>query len=213
MKRIFAAIGVSLSLVSAVGCTAPVNSSIPNRMANAFTAEVTMTADETESKASLTRYGTGAWSVVFSEPQAIAGVQLDFMDNDITASYKGLEFSVPKSAQSVKTCLQKLMEAADSMAADTAMNGGTAKDQQVEFAGELPEGGYTLTVSQDGTPMEFTLPSYNLHIVFDSFTDQGSPSESGASTESGAAMETAAETAAAVSGETAPAAESTEPAA
>lgn len=204
MKRILAALGVSLTLLT-TACSQTVGGggNVPNRMANAFSAEVTMTAGETESKAALTRMGTDAWSVVFSEPQAIAGVQLDFLDGDITASYKGLEFSVPKSAQTVKTYLQKLMEAADAMAAQTELSGGS-QDDGIQVEGELAEGAYTLTVSPDGVPMEFSLPCYDLTIVFDSFTDNGAvqgSTESGSET-SAAAEETTAETAGETAAET-----------
>lgn len=196
MKRIFAALGVSLTLLT-TACSQAVGGggSVPNRMANAFSAEVTMTAGETESKAALTRMGTDAWSVVFSEPQAIAGVQLDFLDGDITASYKGLEFSVPKSAQTVKTYLQKLMEAADALAAQSELSGG-GQNEGIQVEGELPEGSYTLIVSSEGVPMEFSLPCYDLTIVFDSFTETGAPAQGStdAASETNAATETGSET-------------------
>lgn len=160
-------------LLAASGCSSavPMNGSIPNRLSGSFTSELTMTAGETESKATLTRYGTDAWCVVFSEPKAISGVQLDLIDGDIKASYKGLEFSVPKSAQAVKTHLIKLMDAVESYAAEPDFQNVRQKEKTAVLEGELPEGGYTLTLNTDGTPLNFTLPCYDLSITFDSFAE------------------------------------------
>jgi hypothetical protein len=157
-----------------------------------------MTDAEKETKATLTRYGTDAWSVVFSEPQALAGVQLDFLDDDVTASYKGLEFSVPQSAQAVKTELHELMEIIDGMAQNTELD-GTAKEEHIICEGEIDVGSYTLTFAQDGIPLSFSLPCYGLEITFDSFTENGTASETLPETSGGssgtAETETVTETA------------------
>ena len=48
---------------------------VQNRMNGAFSTEVTMTMAESETKGILTRYGMDAWSVSFTEPPALSGVQ------------------------------------------------------------------------------------------------------------------------------------------
>ena len=53
----------------------------------------------------LSRLGDGAWSVAFAEPSTLAGVVLDFSGGEVTASYKGLGFSVPQSAMPAKSVL------------------------------------------------------------------------------------------------------------
>lgn len=172
MKRIFAVVCACAFLT---GCTVQ---SLPgkteNRMCGSFVADVTMTNAESETKATLTRYGLGAWCVVFQEPAALSGVQLDFLDDEVTASYKGLAFSVPQSAQALKTELSELMEVVDGMAMNTELD-GKAEEGTLVCEGELEVGSYSLCFTEEGVPMTFSLPSYGLVIGFDSFTEQGAP--------------------------------------
>lgn len=185
MKRIFAAFSMSLVLLSSAGCSMQsMTGSVSNRMNGSFSSEVTITTSDSEIKGTLTRYGSDAWSVVFSEPPALAGVQLDFIDEEVTASYKGLAFSVPQSAQAVRTMLEELMDIVDDMAQDTELD-GKHEDESFVCEGEIDVGGYTLTFTEDGTPMTFELPAYGLTIAFDTFIPSGT-----AVTESTAVTET-----------------------
>ncbi|MBQ8011235.1 MAG: hypothetical protein IJ265_06750 [Oscillospiraceae bacterium] len=196
MKRILTILCLCGVMLSAAGCAgAQTAGNVSNRMNGAFTAEVTMSMEDSETKAVLTRCGTDAWSVSFTEPPALSGVQLDFFDNDVTASYKGLEFSVPQSAQAVKTVLAELMEIVDEMAAETELN-GTQEENSIICEGEIDEGSYSLTFSKEGIPVEFSLPCYGLTITFDSFIENGSAENSGTSadTTETAQTETTAET-------------------
>ena len=140
-------------------------------MTGGFTAEVTITNADSESKATLTRYGTDAWCVLFSEPQTLAGVQLDFLDDEVKASYKGLEFSVPQSAQAIRTELEDLMNIIDDMALSPDLNGKT-EENKIICEGDVEEGSYTLTFTEAGIPADFSLPCSGVVIVFDSFTPQ-----------------------------------------
>ncbi len=176
IQRIFAVI--SLNAVLMTGCTVvqTVPGKIANPMTGSFTAEVTITNSDSESKATLTRYGTDAWCVVFSEPPTLAGVQLDFLDDEVKASYKGLEFSVPQSAQAIRTELEDLMNIIDDMALSPDLN-GKADEDKIICEGEIEEGSYTLTFTDAGIPAEFSLPCYGLVIVFDSFSQQTAAAE------------------------------------
>ncbi len=178
MKRIFAVVSLNAVLFS-TGCTVVQTApgKIANPMTGGFTAEITITNAESESKATLTRYGTDAWCVVFSEPPTLAGVQLDFLDDEVKASYKGLEFSVPQSAQAIRTELEDLMNIIDDMALSPDLT-GKADENKIICEGAIEEGSYTLTFTDAGIPAEFSLPCYDLLISFDSFTQQnGTPSE------------------------------------
>ena len=171
MKRIFA--GVSAIAILLTGCTAVPGTpgKTPNRMAGRFAAEVTLTAAENECHAVLTRYGTDAWCIELTDPPALDGVKLDFLDDEVTASYKGLEFSVPQSAQALRTEFAELMDAVDSFAALTELDTQT-KDDALVCEGELETGSYTLTFPPAGTPVQFELPAYGLCIRFDAFHDE-----------------------------------------
>lgn len=171
MKRIMAIL-CALPLLLA-GCE-----SLPkqtgNRMTGSFTVGVTVTGADSEIKGELTRCDRQIWSVVFTEPPALSGVQLDFDPEEVRASYKGLEFSVPQSAQAIRTELAQFMEVVDGLA-DTAQLDGTAGDGVVLLEGETANGAYTLTCAEDGTPVTFVLPSYGVTVAFDSFTEQSAP--------------------------------------
>ncbi len=201
MKRILASICMGLVLCTSAGCSmqsAP--GTVSNKMNGSFSSEVTMTTGEGEVKGTLTRFGSDAWSVVFTEPPSLAGVQLDFMDGEVEASYKGLAFSVPQSAQAVRTMLGELMDIVDDMAQESDLDGHHEDDHFI-CEGEIDEGDYTLTFAEDGTPQSFSLPCYGLTITFDTFTQNGAAStettettgtgETGTSTETAAAESTA----------------------
>lgn len=173
MKRMFASLPLCAVLLTGCSGVPALPGKTVNRMTGCFTSEVTVTTADSASHAVLTRYGTDAWRVCFTEPPALDGVQLDFMDNEIKASYKGLEFSVPQTAQALKTELSELMTVIDSMAPQTELDTHAADDLYV-CEGELEVGAYTLAFAQDGVPMRFTLPAYGLVIAFDSFTDEQS---------------------------------------
>ncbi|MBR4102331.1 MAG: hypothetical protein IKK51_10750 [Oscillospiraceae bacterium] len=184
MKRIFATLCMGAVLLGVYGCAMqPTPGNVNNRMDGAFTTEVTMTTADSETKGILTRYGNDAWSVTFTEPAALDGVKLDFLDDEVIASYKGLEFSVPQSAQAIRTMLSELMDIVDDMALEPEIICKQNEEGAV-CEGEIDEGKYTLTFDKEGIPKEFSLPPYGLTITFDTFTESGNaqPSESTATT-------------------------------
>ncbi len=182
MKRLIAAFCMSFALLSCTGCAMQSTpGSVSNKMNGGFSADVTMTTADNEVKGTLTRYGSDAWSVIFTEPPALSGVQLDFTDDEVAASYKGLAFSVPQSAQAVRTMLEELMDIVDDMSQETELD-CKQKEELLICEGEIDEGSYTLTFSEDGTPQSFTLPSYGLTITFDTFTQNGSTSQNATET-------------------------------
>lgn len=184
MKRIPAIITVCALIGTATGCNLQQTSgNIPNRLNGGFTSDITMTTADSETKGILTQYGTDAWQVEFTEPPALSGVQLHFTDNEVEASYKGLAFSVPQSAQAVKTMLAEWMEIVDELSQQTELM-GTVKENAVIYEGEIDEGEYTMQYAADGAPMEFSLPSYGLTITFENFNASGTPAESMTETES-----------------------------
>lgn len=173
MKRIFASLCMGTVLLGVYGCAMqPTSGNIENRMDGAFTAEVTVTTTDNETKGILTRYGSDAWSVTFTEPAALDGVKLDFLDDEVTASYKGLEFSVPQSAQAIKTMLSELMDIVDDMSPTPEIACKQNEDGAI-CEGEIDEGNYSLTFDKEGIPKKFSLPPYGLTITFDSFTENG----------------------------------------
>ena len=170
MKRMLAA-ACALWLFAA-GCgMGQLPGKTENRMDGGFIADVTVTSADSETCGTLTRYGTNAWTVTFTDPPSLAGVALEFTDEEVKASYKGLEFSVPQSAQAIRTELSGLMETVDSLALSPELD-GAAKDGTVVCEGEGSCGAYILTCAEDGTPLTYALPNYGVTVTFDSFTAQ-----------------------------------------
>lgn len=171
-QRIFAVLGVGM-LVGCTGCNAvqSIPGKISNQMTGGFTTEITISNADTESKATLTRYGTDAWCVVFSEPQNLSGVQLDFLDDEVTASYKGLAFSVPQSAQAIRTELGNFMDIVDELSLSPELT-GKPDEEKIIYEGKIEEGSYTLTFTDKGIPVQFSLPCYGVTVDFTGFTQQ-----------------------------------------
>lgn len=114
----------------------------------------------------LTRYGAGEWDAAFSEPQTLAGVVLSFDGNAVSASYKGLAFTVPKSAMPAKTVLSAATDVLDSLDGLDQIPCTQAEDGTWSSTGESEAGSYTLTFAADGSLSGFSVPSQPLTITF-----------------------------------------------
>ena len=107
-----------------------------NQLNTAFTTGVTMELEEMTAEGTMQRVGAGEWNVSFSEPSQLAGVRLDFQKGEVTASYKGLAFSVPQTALPAKSILYQFILAADQLAEESTLQ-GTSKDGGMVLSGDL----------------------------------------------------------------------------
>lgn len=160
--------GVCLS-----GCARPGgnSASAAQKLSGSFTAEMTMTMDDWTAGGTLSRLGDGVWSVSFAEPATLAGVVLDFSDGEVTASYKGLGFSVPQSAMPAKSVLSQLILVVDELAQQEEIT-GKEKDGSVLVEGESEGCPYTLTLTENGDLAGFTMDSYDAELMFAQFQSQ-----------------------------------------
>ena len=129
----------------------------------------------------LTRYGDALWDASFTEPTALAGVILTFDGDTVSASYKGLAFSVPKSALPAKNMLAAATEALDEAAASETLPCRLQEDGTWSCTGECAGGSYTLTFSESGEPMRFDLPSQPFCLTLSGFTVLQTSAETAAS--------------------------------
>ena len=124
MKRNYSAV-LSLLLAGGICCTgcakAGGEATAAQKPGGSFTTEMTMTMEDWTAAGTLSRLGDGAWSVSFAEPATLAGVVLDFSGGEVTASYKGLGFSVPQSAMPAKSVLNQMIQVVDELALDAAL--------------------------------------------------------------------------------------------
>ena len=121
-----------------------------------------------ESDASFRKYSKVNWDIEFSSPNTLSGVILSYRDDKVDASYKGLSFSVPKTALPIKSIISTFIDVADSTA-DLPEIEATEKEGLMIIEGETQQGKYTLKLDNSGGLSEFSMPNLELKIVFTDF--------------------------------------------
>lgn len=173
MKRLIASVFLIVMTVCLCACSVPGNiqstQKRPNELGSAFQSHISISLDRLNSEATIKRFGDGEWEVEFDSPNTLSGVMLTFSEGNVTASYKGLSFSVPKSALPVKAMLLNLIEAVDTSARLDELS-GTENEGLLVMSGSLDGGEYTLSVDGDGHAAAFEMPNNLLKIVFTELT-------------------------------------------
>ena len=118
----------------------------------------------------LTRYEAARWEADFTEPDSLAGVVLQFDGSTVSASYKGLAFSVPKSALPAKNMLMLATEALDTAAETQDLHCKSQDDGTYCWTGNSDAGSYTVTFAETGEPVAFEMPSQPCKITLTNFT-------------------------------------------
>lgn len=121
-----------------------------------------------ESDASFRKYSKANWDIEFSSPNTLSGVILSYRDDKVDASYKGLSFSVPKTALPIKSIISTFIDVADSTAYLPEIE-ATEKEGLMIIEGETQQGKYTLKLDNSGGLSEFSMPNLELKIVFTDF--------------------------------------------
>ena len=152
------------------GCSSPVGgeTDAAQKLSGSFTTEMTMNMEEQTVSGTLSRMGDGMWSVSFAEPATLAGVVLDFSGGEVTASYKGLGFSVPQSAMPAKSVLSQMILVVDELAQQEEIT-GKEKDGGVAVEGESEGNPYTLTLTESGDLAGFSLENFDAELTFTQF--------------------------------------------
>ena len=171
MKKLFASAAALTASLCLAACSVAggSGSSRKNSLDTAFCSEMTLTMDRLTAEGTLTRTGSGQWQAEFDSPNTLSGVTLSLSQGEVTASYKGLSFSVPQSAMPVKAMILELAEAVDGCAGQEELSGKEDGDSLI-VSGKLEGGDYTLTVDGDGALTSFEMPNNKLKIVFTGFT-------------------------------------------
>lgn len=154
------------------GCNAPQgDAAFSPHFDEAYTTEAALTyGDGQSAQVTITRCADGLWETAFSEPQTLAGVILTFDGNACSASYKGLAFTVPKTALPAKNMLAALTETLDAAAAAESLPCTQQEDGTWSTSGECGAGSYTLTFSDAGIPAVFEIPAQPLTVTFSGYT-------------------------------------------
>ena len=175
-QRYMVALGLILAgCLAASGCAKPGGgkADAAQKLGGSFTTEMTMTADDLTAVGTLSRMGEGAWRAAFTEPSSLAGVVLDFSEGDVTASYKGLAFSVPQTAMPAKSVLNQFIAVIDTLAQQEEIT-GEGEDNLVVTEGELEGCPYTLKLTESGELVSFEMDSFDAVLTFEQF-QSGAP--------------------------------------
>lgn len=166
MKKLFSSVFILFTFCLA-SCSAPIQTtqSRQNNLNSSFSSEITLTLDKLTAEGNIKRYGDSEWEVEFDTPNTLSGVNLAFSQGNVSASYKGLSFSVPKSALPVKAMLVNLIDAVDTNARSEELK-GSDKEGMLEISGTLEGGDYILTVDGNGNISSFDMPNNLLEINF-----------------------------------------------
>ena len=125
---------------------------------------MSISLDRLQAEGTLRRFGDGLWEAEFDTPNTLSGVKLSFSEGNVTASYKGLSFSVPQSALPVKAMMLNLIEAVDENARLEELK-GEEKDDTLEISGKLEGGDYVLIVDKEGKLIGFEMSNNKLVIT------------------------------------------------
>lgn len=167
MKRLISFAVMVITAVMFFSCSSPMKNetSRKNGLDCSFQSSVNVTIDKLNADGVMKRFGDGVWDVEFETPNTLSGVKLEFNGGNVTASYKGLNFSVPQSALPVKSMMLNLIEAVDTNARLEELKGSENGDI-LEVSGSLEGGDYIISVGKDGKMSSFEMKNNKLKIVF-----------------------------------------------
>ena len=144
----------------------------------AYSVQADMTyADGQQAALTLTRSGAGCWDAEFSEPAALSGVLLTFDGDAVSASYKGLAFTVPKSAMPAKNMLVAATEILDGLDGIAQLPCSATDDGTWISTGESAAGSYTVSFTDSGELCALEIPSQPLTVTFSGYAVVSAPAE------------------------------------
>lgn len=167
MKKLFTSVFIFFAVFSLTGCSSPMKSTekCPNNLSSPFSADMVLALDKLNAEGKISRLGDGEWEVEFESPNTLSGVCMKFSSGNVTASYKGLNFSVPRSALPAKAMLLNLIDAVDTNARSEELK-GASNEGMLEISGSLECGDYVITVDDKGYIHSFSMPNNLLKIAF-----------------------------------------------
>ena len=177
MKKYISVFLSFILVLSLCACGSKSSVKFQPKLGGAFNVNAQIVYGEQESAAVVKRLGMSSWDIEFSSPNTLAGVVLSYRENNVEASYKGLSFSVPKSALPLKAIILTLTDVVDSMSQLDEIE-CEEKDGSFIYEGEDEQGKYVLEMDKNGGLSKFTMKNLNLEITFTDFTDNGTVTDS-----------------------------------
>ena len=170
MKRFLTLLLCGIVIISFSACNGNNKKNATPDINKLFSCTADITYGDFKTTATINRLGNGMWDVEFITPNTLAGVKLSYNGVDITASYKGLSFSIPKDAAPIKGVLNYIFKAIDKSAEKVNMP-YTEQDGMKIFKGESDDGDFTLSIDKsNGNLTSFDMPSRKLEVKFSNFS-------------------------------------------
>lgn len=171
MKKILSLFLCTILLVTATACKfgKPKETAAPdlNRL---FTCSAEILYADFEMSAELKRLGDGMWEVEFSAPKTLAGVKLTYSGDSISASYKGMSFTIPKDAAPVKAVFTMIFQTIDKTAVVPELP-FTEEDGVIVFEGENDYGKFFISTDEEtGDFIGFNMPDYDLEVKCENYS-------------------------------------------
>ncbi|MDR1674176.1 MAG: hypothetical protein LBR54_01850 [Oscillospiraceae bacterium] len=172
MKRFIGIVltGMLMMFFGGCGVVKEVESNMRPDIDGEYSAKIKMIYGEDESEAAIQRMAPNAWQADFLSPETLAGVCLTFAEGNVSASYKGLSFSVPKSAVPIKSMLEQMFNALDTTSESDNLT-MQKSDNGLLLKGKSEVGDYVLKFDADtGAPIGFEMPGFELTVDITDFT-------------------------------------------
>lgn len=168
MKRLVISVCMLFTVLLMTGCGSKTKmESAKANLDSAFECDMKIFYDDSEFDGKLTRMGMGEWETCFTAPDSLDGVMLSFSGKDVTASYKGLSFTVPKKALPIKSILTNLMNVVDELAAAGELE-CTGKNGVMVSKGETEGGEYELSIdAETGCISGFEMKNVGVKMEFE----------------------------------------------
>ena len=169
MKKIFSVFVLFVIMISITGCGKENKPCAPD-LNKIFTVNAAVESGKFKTEAIISRLGDNMWEAEISSPETLKGIKLSYSGEDITASYMGMSFSVPKNAAPVKGMMTMLFNAIDKSAALPEMP--CIEDETTKtFSGETENGKFEITVDKTtGNLTGFEMPDNDLKVVFTDYS-------------------------------------------
>lgn len=194
-KYLILALPASAILSGCINAKQTELSSVPDCFTGNFSSQIHIISGENEYMANVSKISENKWSAEFSEPASLSGAELTFEDGMVSASYKGLAFSIPKDALPVQSAMQNLILVSEKLntlyKTDNEDNSDeipeiicTSESGSYHITGNIDNGEFELITDEEGVPLSFVMENFALTIEFSEFSKNSSDIENNSDMES-----------------------------
>ncbi len=165
-KRTVLLLLTAVFILTAAGCKS-IQNAVKSRTPDinkAFTSEVLIKYNGAEAKGVITRYGTGIWDMEISEPESLAGLNISYGNNGITAELGELAFKIPIENVNTNAVFSAIFNSVDSAAGSAGMI-YEQTDAGNTYTGENANGRYILVFNpQNNMLTGISIPDLGIEV-------------------------------------------------